>query len=127
MHPRGYTAKQVEGTDQQAHGGYSEEDGVSGIDRIISVLAGGDITRREEIKWGFTPEESEPYLEFWERQLLFREVVIAFMGGNNLPKSGIKADSQVKGLGWYCKGADISECRKYFGGNLENICMTCPQ
>jgi hypothetical protein len=56
---------------------------------------------------------------------LFREVVIGFLGGN--VDSKIKADTKVKGLGWFCKGSDIGECRKYFGGNLENICQTCPQ
>lgn len=36
---------------------------------------------------------------------------------------------QVKegqGIGEYCQGRDLEQCRKNFGDNLERICSTCP-
>ena len=30
-------------------------------------------------------------------------------------------------IGEYCKGADVEECKKYFGeGMLTRVCNTCP-
>jgi hypothetical protein len=45
------------------------------------LLSRGDITKRERILWGYTLEECKPYAEYIQRDVLFREAVIAFLGG----------------------------------------------
>jgi len=40
--------------------------------------------------------------------------------------AGAKSGTQHQGLGEYCRGEHIEECRKQFGGGLERICSTCP-
>jgi hypothetical protein len=74
--------------------------------------------------WQTTPDECKPYIDFWGRQLLFREIVIGFMGGNQIQK---ETDILLKEIGHHCKGQDIEECQSYFGKDLTNICATCPQ
>jgi len=44
------------------------------------ILAAGDVTRHEEVKWGYTFKQCEPYLKYQERRILFREAVLAFFG-----------------------------------------------
>ncbi|MDH4100607.1 MAG: hypothetical protein OEV28_08525 [Nitrospirota bacterium] len=37
------------------------------------------------------------------------------------------AQRNNQGIGEYCKGADVEECRKYFGEDvLKQVCATCP-
>lgn len=74
--------------------------------------------------WETTPDECKSYLDFWGRQILFREVVIGFMGGNQKQK---ESNTTIKEVGHYCHGSDIDECKSYFGEDLTNICATCPQ
>lgn len=64
------------------------------------------------------------------REILFREAVLGFMSGGSItPDMGfgeIKSTPQEKGIGHYCGGKDVSECKTYFGDNLKYICATCP-
>ena len=77
--------------------------------------------------WGFTPEESVPYIEQCSRDILFREAIIAFLGADGKPKNKNTKQKINKSIGEYCQGRDINECYSYFGDNLLNICSTCPQ
>ena len=65
------------------------------------------------------------------REILFREAVLGFMSGGNIkPDMGFgeigNTVSKEKGIGHYCGGKDIKECKSYFGDNLKYICATCP-
>ncbi|MEI7591149.1 MAG: hypothetical protein WCJ49_07585 [Deltaproteobacteria bacterium] len=44
-------------------------------------MAGGDITRRDAILWGYTITECEPYIKHRERETMHRELMIAFIKG----------------------------------------------
>jgi hypothetical protein len=65
------------------------------------------------------------------REILFRESVLGFMSGGKIqPDLGFgSGNNQVseKGIGHYCSGKDIEECKGYFGNGLAMICNTCPQ
>lgn len=41
---------------------------------------------RDDILWGYTPGDCKPYLKFREREILFRELVIGFFGGDGKSK-----------------------------------------
>ncbi len=91
------------------------------------MLAGGDITKGDAILWGHTPTECIPYLKHREREVLFREAVLAFLG---VPAGeGSKAVKQKtgQGIGEFCNGRDVEECGRYFGQGLPSVCATCPQ
>jgi hypothetical protein len=75
--------------------------------------------------WGFTPDESIPYIEQRGRDMLFREAIIKFLGADTKKKG--TSGHHKKHLGQYCQGKDIQECRGYFGDFLINVCATCPQ
>jgi len=36
------------------------------------------------------------------------------------------AEMQHQGLGEYCNGTEVDECRKLFGTQLDKLCATCP-
>lgn len=60
------------------------------FEKVGVYLTGGDITRHDLVIWGFTPQESEPYIKNALRNELFREGVLAFLGvrgEENSPKS----------------------------------------
>lgn len=63
-------------------------------------------------------------MKYHERQILFREGVISFFVQE---KKKNKPGKRDQGVGQYCKGADVEECRKYFGErSLPVVCSTCP-
>jgi len=33
---------------------------------------------------------------------------------------------RTQAIGEYCHGAEVAECRTYYGRGLERICATCP-
>jgi hypothetical protein len=76
--------------------------------------------------WGFTPEESNLYLEQCGRDMLFREAVIGFLGADTNKSKSVSSKSG-KAIGEYCQGKDVKECHSYFGDYLVNICASCPQ
>jgi len=41
--------------------------------------------------------------------------------------SGKGSGQQHQAIGDYCNGADVEECRKMFGEQLERVCSTCPE
>jgi hypothetical protein len=53
-------------------------------------LSKGDITKKDYILWNHTIEEARPYLKFIEREVLFREAVIAFFVDESKTKEGVK-------------------------------------
>ena len=65
------------------------------------------------------------------REILFREAVIGFMSGGKIQPDlgfgGGAGTTSGKGIGHHCRGADVPECRSYFGEELSQICKTCPQ
>lgn len=44
------------------------------------LLAQGDITRRDAILWGYGPKSAGPWLEYCERNVLWREIELAKAG-----------------------------------------------
>ena len=70
------------------------------------MLAMGDITKREEVLWNVTLNKVKPYLEYHERTLLFRECVIAALGGNNLPEKDPRTSEHRNA----CKKVNINNC-----------------
>ena len=93
------------------------------------MLTKGDITKRDEILWGYTIDECKPYLDHCVREVKFQESVLAFFriyyGLSQDDKPG--ATKREQSLGEYCKGADVAECEAYFGkGVLKRVCETCP-
>ena len=99
------------GQDNRKDNNESEE-GSDYIDSICVNLTKGDVTKRDEILWGFTFEEIKPYLKFVARDVLFREAVLAFMGvKDETPKESAisvycKACKQAK------KDIDCSTCER---------------
>jgi hypothetical protein len=47
------------------------------------ILCRGDITKRDEIAWGFNLSDAAPFIEHLERDLMFREAVIGFFTGGD--------------------------------------------
>lgn len=45
------------------------------------ILCRGDITRRDQVAWGYTTRDAAPFVEYLKRDLMFREVVIGFFTG----------------------------------------------
>jgi hypothetical protein len=52
----------------------------NGTEELCAILTGGDITKRDDIVWGFTLEELKPYIDFKIRDVTFREAVLGFLG-----------------------------------------------
>ena len=73
-------------------------------------------------------------MEYCSRDVKFRELVIAFVygmaGQTEKTSTGVLEDlprlKPVQTIGEFCKGADIVECRGYFGEGLPQVCATCP-
>lgn len=102
------------------------------IGQVCVLLSSGDITKRDEILWNYTPGECESYIEFKEREIVFREsfiglmVAFGFQDPQHSSKRILKAKKN-QGIGEYCKGADVEECTKYFGKDvLKRVCASCP-
>ncbi|HJO55752.1 MAG TPA: hypothetical protein QF423_03690 [Candidatus Scalindua sp.] len=105
------------------------EGGLDEIDIIVATLAKGDITRREEILWGYTPEECEPYIEYCTREVTLQRATLADLGiKEDSPQSCKRSKRKRKlAVGEYCGGRDLEECKGYFGeAVLPRICETCP-
>jgi len=64
-----------------------------------------------------------PWVKFSQRQVLFREAVLSFLG---VAQEEQPKDVGHKDIGWYCKGHDVQECSKLFGAALSKVCQTCP-
>ena len=87
------------------------------------LLAGGDITKRDDILWGYTIDDILPYVDYRRRDVRFREAILTFLGAGD-EKEPQRRDQAP---GEYCGGADIDECTAYFGeGVLTRVCETCP-
>jgi hypothetical protein len=61
------------------------------------ILCRGDITKRDEIAWGYTTADAEPFIEYLQRDLMFREAVLGFFGGGDAHAPEEKAREE------YCK------------------------
>jgi hypothetical protein len=126
MQPHGLTLAE----DQQGVRQPDRVDRFDIVDRAVASLSRGDITRREEILWGFTPEECGPFAEICEKEVRFQTAVLAFLGiEDDSPQSSKdrKGTRKNQAVGEYCQGSDVEECKRYFGdGVLPRICETCP-
>ena len=88
------------------------------------MLTKGDITKRDDILWGYTIDECKPYLDHCIREVRFQEAVLAFLDVGEDKQEPQRRDQT---LGEYCKGTDVAECKAYFGeGVLRRVCETCP-
>lgn len=65
---------------------------------------------------------SEPYLQAAQRREVFEEAVLAFLGVKWRQDEG----KTGQGVGDYCNGTSVDECRAQFGNALEQVCATCP-
>jgi hypothetical protein len=77
------------------------------IDNLVLLLVKGDITKRDEVLWGYTIDEVEPYIEYLERDILFREAVIGTLVNEKETPQGIEKE--------YCKA-----CKKAGKDDCEN-------
>lgn len=70
-------------------------------------------------------------MNYMAREILFREAVIGFMSGGKIePDMGfgtMKTTTQEKGIGHYCGGKEVEQCRSYFREGLDMVCATCPK
>jgi len=98
------------------------------IDRSVASLARGDITKREEILWGFTPGECGPYIERCDREVRFHKEVLRFLGIEETERPDLAAPGtkKSKAVGEHCGGAYTEKCKKDFRDMLHRVCATCP-
>lgn len=82
----------------------------SWIEELVILLSRGDITKRDEILWGYTPGECEPFARYLLREVMFREAVLAFLG----VKSEAGSPEGIRSK--YC-----AACKKA----KKNNCATC--
>jgi len=73
---------------------------------LIVILCRGDITRRDEVAWGFTTKDAIPFLEYLKRDLMFREVVIAFFTGG---KGTDSVDAETEEFCRLCRKAGLNK------------------
>ncbi len=118
---------------QQAHCGDAETDhdypegheqpgaypdtlkGTSGrtwVDEVCLYLGAGDITKRDAILWGYTPDECEPYLKYRTRDVFFREAILTLLG------VGMES-------GGSCTKKEIEHCKAQFGEYFDWACEHC--
>ena len=58
--------------------------------------------------------------------MIFREAVLAFLGVKDQQEAP-PAQRRDQAVGEHCRGADVEECRRYFGEEmLSRVCSTCP-
>jgi hypothetical protein len=76
------------------------------------TLSKGDITKREEILWGYGIKEVQPYLEFIGREILFREAIIKVLGVGEKGKSANLQDSFCVACKIANKDIDCEHCSK---------------
>lgn len=93
---------------------------------IVSSMAGSQVINEpapfaytEIAAWAMTTgRHPSP----WEiQQIIYMDAawLAAYGNGKGQAKQG-------QGLGEYCKGKDLAECRQQFGDALPRICSTCP-
>jgi len=95
---------------------------------VVAGMSGGAcipkaISHQELLAWA---QLSGTELTPWEVDAL-KEMDRSWRRAYGEKKGGSSsAGLQHQGLGDYCKGAEIEECRKVFGAQLDKICATCP-
>jgi len=82
------------------------------FNRVEVLLTGGDITKRDSVIWGFTPDESSHFLDDQARSFLFREAILSFLSSDSDKQQADKYKEE------YCKA-----CRVAYKG--EKDCSTC--
>jgi len=96
---------------------------------VVAGMSGGAcipeaISHQEMAAWSqITGNELTP----WEGEAL-KEMDRSWRRAYGDKKGGTATSSgmQHQGLGEYCRGVDVEECRKQFGTQLETLCATCP-
>ncbi|NJB66436.1 hypothetical protein GGQ74_000076 [Desulfobaculum xiamenense] len=88
------------------------------------LLARGDITRRERVLWGVRADEVGPWLEHAQREELFREAVLAFLGVGRAEAAPPPAQPR-QDVGTACGGRRVGECALVFGTGLALACSSC--
>lgn len=91
------------------------------VGELCVLLSGGDITKRDDILWGYTLQECESYIKPCVRQVIFREAVLAYLG---VKDESTKKQNQA--IGEHCKGKYLKQCEENFGKGLTRVCSTCP-
>lgn len=62
----------------------------------------------------------------WELSIL-RRMNLAFIAEKSAQDNKKSGSGRLhQDLGEYCHGAEIENCRKTFGAQLEKVCSTCP-
>jgi hypothetical protein len=85
MQPDSFDAREADGKNKRNRQSDVRRPGAPGpegdwIGEAVTILCKGDITKKDDILWGFTPRECEPFLRYGVRDVLFREVVLNFFG-----------------------------------------------
>lgn len=77
--------------------------------------------------WTTRADEMGPWLHERQREILFQEAVLAFMGvdWNSEPDERPASAWPDQGLGARCRGGHVRECMQEFGNALELVCSTC--
>jgi hypothetical protein len=105
MHPSLFSSRKDKR--DRRKGSNKDESDSEWVTNICVALSGGDILKGQDILWGFTVEETRPYLEYKSRDVLFREAVLSFLG--------VKTQSDTQDE--YCK-----VCK---AANPDMDCSTC--
>lgn len=104
------------------------------FEQIVWRLAGGDVSKRDEILWRVEARIAYKWLQYerekkidelqWE---LMKMEFLARLLGSKWRAPRLAADRGPQTVGGYCKGISLEECRKVFGEKLPEICATCPE
>jgi hypothetical protein len=81
---------------------------------LVCLLAGGDITKEETIRWTCPVDGIVPYVKFRARERLFREAVLYALG--------VKEEADPV----RCDNVQKRVCRQQFGAALDEMCGSCP-
>jgi hypothetical protein len=91
----------------------AQDDETDWIEKVVIALSRGDITKREQILWGYTLKECKPWLEECGRWRIFREGVIGYLG--------VGGD----GFGEKCNELKKARCKLEYGDLFEWTCKNC--
>ena len=126
MQPDSFAFRQISGHDGQCN----RKSGDGWIGELVAVLTKGDITKREQVLWGYNLKECEPFIEYCAREVRFHKEVLRVLGVEEVERSGpgVRSTKRLQAVGEYCGGSDVVECMDYFKKKevLERICATCP-
>lgn len=79
------------------------------------MLAHDDITKRDEIMWGYTLHECQPYLDNCIKNYMAREGILHYLGLSENKKDGKRK----------CTKQQIETCQIMFQDSFKWACENC--